>query len=96
MSIENHIEAKLSAYAEVVNKPKLEAMFDALSLAMEVRRANIELKKILQQIERENQIYMAGLFRKIQKRETQKSYYHQHSRYINQNNIDNRKKRNSK
>lgn len=93
MSIENHIEVKLSAYAELINKPKLEAMFDALSLALDVRRAGIDLKKIIQQIEKEKQIRMIDSFSKIQKREKQKKYYRKHRRYIIQNNLENRKKR---
>lgn len=56
------LRVKLKVYSEMIGKNKLEAIYDALSIAKTVREKGIDLKRICTLIEKENELLRNKLF----------------------------------
>lgn len=56
------LRVKLNVYSELAGKSKLEAIYDALSIAKTVREKGIDLKRICSLIEKENEQLRSKLF----------------------------------
>lgn len=73
--IQQRIDIKLEIYAEMIGKSKLEAMYDALGIAIAVRQKKINLTKISQQIEKENELARSKQFFEQQRKKRAAEYY---------------------
>lgn len=93
MLLPERLRIKLLAYAELTNKPHFEAMYDALSIAFSVRLAHLDIKRIMDLIERENQIIRAKQFAMMDLKKSQADYYQQHKKDLDQRCIERRLKK---
>jgi hypothetical protein len=69
------IRIKLAAYAEMTGKSKIEALYDALSIAKSVREKTIDLKKLFVPVEPESRYTIQNRMRAEKQRIYSKQYY---------------------
>lgn len=75
----NQIRNKLKIYSEMTGKNKLEAIYDALSIAKSVREKTIDLKKLFVPVEIENRYTIQNRLRAEKQRLYWKQYYQRNS-----------------
>jgi hypothetical protein len=71
----NQLRVKLEVYAEMTGKNKLEAIYDALSIAKSVRGKTIDLKKLFVPIEIESRYTIQNRLREEKRRLYGRVYY---------------------
>lgn len=71
----NQLRVKLEVYAEMIGKSKIEALYDALSIAKSVKEKAIDLKKLFVPIETESRYTIENKLRAEKKRLYWAQYY---------------------
>ena len=71
----NQLRAKLNVYSEMTGKSKLEAIYEALSIAKSVREKTIDLKKLFVPIETESRYTIENRLKAEKRRLYWKTYY---------------------
>lgn len=71
----DQLRVKLKVYSEMTGKSKLESVYDALSIAISVKRKSIDLKKLFVPIATESKYLIESRLRAEKKRSYSRAYY---------------------
>lgn len=76
------LRVKLKVYAEMTGKNKLEAIYDALSIAKSVREKTIDLKKLFVPVEKESRYIIENRLKAENRRRYWRMYYQKNAEKI--------------